>query len=96
MRKYLTDRDTWIRGFFMLLFSLLLFALAHSPIRIVISAIVLFQFGTMLLVGKPNQRLLDFGYSLAIYAFQIITYLTYNTDKKPFPFSDWPNRSTQP
>ena len=96
MKKYLTDRDTWIRGFFMLLFSLLLFALAYSPIRIVISAIVLFQFGTMLLSGKPNQRLLDFGYSLAIYAFQIITYLTYNTDKKPFPFSDWPNRSTQP
>jgi len=96
MRKYLTDRDTWIRGFFMLLFSLLLFALAYSPIRIVVSAIVLFQFGTMLLVGKPNQRLLDFGYSLAIYVFQIIAYLTYNTDKKPFPFNDWPNRSTQP
>jgi len=96
MKKYLTDRDIWIRGFFMLLFSLLLFALTYSPIRIVISAIVLFQFGTMLLVGTPNQRLLDFGYSLAIYAFQIISYLTYNTDKKPFPFNDWPNRSTQP
>jgi len=96
MRKYLTDRDTWIRGFFMLLFSLLLFAMTYSPIRIVISAIVLFQFGTMLLVGTPNQRLLDFGYSVAIYTFQIIAYLTYNTDKKPFPFSDWPNRSTQP
>jgi hypothetical protein len=95
MKKFFIDRDTWARGFFMLLFSLLLFALAYSPVRIIIGATVLFQFGAVLFVGTPNQRLLDFGYSLAVYAFQIITYLTYNSEKKPFPFSDWPDHSTQ-
>lgn len=39
---------------------------------------------------EPNQRLRGFGLSLAIYLRQILDYLLFNSDRKPFPFDDWP------
>jgi hypothetical protein len=44
----------------------------------------------VLFTGKPNERLSRFGLSLAIYTYQIVSYLTFNTERQPFPFTDWP------
>jgi len=91
MKEHLLSFSTWLRGFFMLVFIAI-----YMVLRLVILAVVLFQFGSMLLTGQLNERLLSFADSLSLYAFQIIRYLTYNSDEKPFPFRSWPKPSEAP
>lgn len=79
-------RATWIRGLFMLLFAVI-----YSLAELVVLAVAVFQFGSMLLTRRPNERLLEFGRSLSIFMYQIISFFTYNTDRKPFPFDVWPS-----
>ena len=85
MKQSLSDKHSWSRGLFMLLF-LIIFAL----VEIVLWGVVLFQFGHLIFTGRINQRLLDFGDDLRIYASDTIAYLTFNTDARPFPFDEWP------
>ncbi len=78
-------RETWVRGLFMLLFGLV-FWIAEF-LMVMVAA---FQFGFVLFTGRTNERLLDFGDDLSRLFYQLVRYLTFNTDEKPFPFSDWP------
>jgi len=46
----------------------------------------------VLFTGETNKLLEKFGQSLAAYTYQIIRYLTFNTEERPFPFDlDWPS-----
>ena len=86
LAQNLKSRATWLRLFFMLVMALL-----YSVSRVVIGALVLLQFFWVLFTGRSNVRLLNFGQSLATYTYQIVRYLTYNTEERPFPFdADWP------
>ena len=38
----------------------------------------------------PNPRLTAFGRSLGLYVQQNANFLSFVTEEKPFPFSDWP------
>ena len=40
--------------------------------------------------GKPNESLQGFGDSLSQYIAQIGRFATFNTERKPWPMSDWP------
>jgi len=45
-----------------------------------------------LIKGEVNEELRDVGHSIATYMYEIIRYLTFNTDDKPFPFGTaWPS-----
>ena len=55
-----------------------------------IALIALFQFLCTLIAGKPNDNARCFGKDLSLYAAEIIQFLSYNTDRKPWPFSPWP------
>lgn len=86
LAQNLKSRSTWLRLFFTLVMALL-----YSVSRVVIGAVVLLQFFWVLFTGRTNVRLLSFGQSLATYTYQIVRYLTYNTEERPFPFdADWP------
>ncbi len=86
MEKNVTSRSTWLRLIFMIVFGFL-----YGLSRIVIAAVVVIQFFYVLLTGEANDQLKKFGHSLAIYSYQIINFLTFNTEKKPFPFdASWP------
>jgi hypothetical protein len=86
MEKNVTSRSTWLRLIFMILFGFL-----YGLSRIVIAAVVVIQFFYVLLTGETNDQLKKFGHSLAVYSYQIINFLTFNTEKKPFPFdASWP------
>ncbi len=85
MKEHLLSGSTWLRGLFMLLF-----AFAYYFAVMVTGVIVLFQFGFLLFTGKHNENLLEVGQSLSAYIYQILRYLTYNSDEKPFPFQAWP------
>src|SRR4051812_44007220 len=43
-----------------------------------------------LINGAPSVELSRFGGGLALFAQQVIEYLTFRTERLPFPFSDWP------
>ncbi|MDH5649124.1 MAG: DUF4389 domain-containing protein [Gammaproteobacteria bacterium] len=85
------SHTTWIRVAYMLVFVVI-----YSITEILITAVVLFQILSHLIFGQSNEKLLGFGRSLAIFVYQIIQFLTYNTDDKPFPFGDWPDISAGP
>lgn len=85
LEEHIKSRSTWLRLLFMILFLAL-----WSISRILVLAVVVLQFFWVLFTGDTNQRLLALGGSLATYSYQIIAYLTYNTEEQPFPFSDWP------
>lgn len=74
--------DDLIRGAFMILF----FVLARF-VAVLVALIALFQFISTLITRKPNDNLKDFGKNLSLYAAEIIQFLSYNSDRKPWPFS---------
>ena len=75
----------------MRLVFMLIIALLYSVSRIVVTAVIVFQFFWVLFSGEKNEKLQYLGQSLADYTYQIVLYLTFNTEERPFPFDlDWP------
>jgi len=86
LEKNIKSRSTWLRLFFMVILAIL-----YALSRLVIAAVVVIQFFYVLLQGEKNDSLLALGHSLAIYSYEIVDYLTFNRDVKPFPFdAKWP------
>ena len=79
------DRSVWMRGLYMLIFMFFL-----GVAKFVTYAVVLFQFLTVLFTAEPNRRLVEFGQSLSTYQYQIMIFLTYNSEERPFPMGEWP------
>lgn len=90
IKQHMKQQSTWMRGFY-----ILIFAFIYSITKVVLAAVVLFQFLTTLFTGEKNERLLEFGNNLSTFIYQIVTYLTYNSDNKPFPFDEWPGNTKQ-
>lgn len=84
VKRNVTARTTWVRLLFMALFGVV-FWLLHCVLAVVVGL----QFLIVLATGSPNKRLLTFGHELGIYYHDIVVFLTFKTDAKPFPFSDW-------
>lgn len=82
----LKSKSLWMRLLFMLIVVFL-----YSVSRIVVGAVVIMQFAWMLFSGKTNDKLLELGKSLAVYTEQVIMYLTFNSEQRPYPFDlEWP------
>jgi len=82
------DKKVWLRGLYMLIFILLL-----SIVKFVAFAVIFFQFLSVLFTAKSNTQLLTFGLSLSLYQYQIMMFLTYNSEDHPFPMAKWPEPS---
>ena len=91
LKQHLTASDTWLRGFY-----IVLFAIIYSLAEILVVAVVLFQFLATLVRGERNARLLDFGRDLSTYMYQILCYVTFNGDTRPYPFGEWPHGEPEP
>jgi len=74
--------DDLIRGAFMLLFFI-----AARIVAVIVCFIGLVQFLFTLITRKPNDNLKKLGKDLSVYAAEIIQFLSYSTDRKPWPFS---------
>ena len=83
--KGLRSKTTWLR----LLFTILFLAI-WAVSRLIFATVVTLQVGFLLLGGAANARLATFGQGLAAYSGQLVAYLTFATDDKPFPLGDWP------
>jgi len=86
LKENVKNSSVWKRLLFMLLFGVL-----YSVAEVVLVAVVLFQFLTVLFTGNKNDKLLEFGGEISAYIFQLLRYLTYNSELRPYPFSDWPS-----
>ncbi len=75
----------WLRGLYMLLFALL-----YSVAEVVLWTVVLVQFIYRIFNDETQPRLLELGASVAQYIYQVLRFLSFNTEVMPFPFSDWP------
>jgi len=85
----LKRRSPWVRLVFMAL-CVAIFMIA----RIVFGAVVVFQFVWVLFTAETNKQLTGLGQSLATYTYQIMRYLSFNSEDKPFPFNaEWPTGS---
>ncbi len=78
--------EHWLRFVFMVLFAIIV-----SIAGYVMMALVLLQFLLSLITGEANDNLREFGGRLSQYIYQILRFLTYNSQDKPFPFADWPD-----
>ncbi|HYW03526.1 MAG TPA: DUF4389 domain-containing protein [Gammaproteobacteria bacterium] len=85
IREHVRDRGTWLRLFYIVLFAVIL-----NIASAVLAAAVIIQFGFVLLTGQPNGNLAHLGRTLARFVADVVLYMTFNTDDRPFPFSEWP------
>jgi len=88
-KRHLADRNIWVRGLYMLFY-----ALAYAVAEALATLLVLFQFIHTLFTGRVNEQLQQFGANLAAYLYEILQYVTFNSEFQPFPFSDWPSTAT--
>ena len=86
IEKNLKSRTTWLRLVFMCVYGLL-----AGLAGMVASVVIVLGFLMVLFTGEVNRELRQLGQGIASYLFQIIRYLTFNTNDKPFPFGlAWP------
>ena len=86
LEENLKSGATWSRFLFMVISGILI-----SVAGMVGTVVVTFGFFWVLFTGEVNQQVRQVGQSLASYIYEIIRYLTFNTDDRPFPMGgNWP------
>ena len=79
-------KQSWIRIILMVVFAVVLYLAIPLVLLVLMIAQVLF----VLITGESNANLRSLGAALSTYIFQIVQFMSYVTDVKPFPFSDFP------
>jgi hypothetical protein len=90
VKENVKNVDVWIRGLFIIIFGVILYFLFG-----IIWLLVIFQFLTKVFTGDLNEQLSKFSMSLTRYAFQILNYITFQSEQRPFPFSPWPESNVE-
>jgi uncharacterized membrane protein len=71
---------------------MIVFGITWSIAVFVTSAVVVVNFFYVLFTGKTNNRLTEFGQSLATYLYQVARFMTFNSETRPFPIDEeWPS-----
>lgn len=87
-RKWLAQRrDDWIRAVFMIVYMIIF----HVAFTMLIWALILAQFACRIVMGKANDSLSRAGGQLSDYSREIIRFVSYKSETKPWPFSDSKN-----
>lgn len=81
----LTRPSQWLRIAYMLALAVALYVAG-----IVLALLCVAQAIFSLLTGNDNENLRALGKDLSTYVYQILEFLSYNSELKPFPFSPYP------
>jgi hypothetical protein len=73
------SRSTWLRLVFMVVFYV---------IGTVVTAVLSVVVALGLFTGEKNAQLQQAGQVIAAYLYEIVRYLTFNSEDKPFPFGN--------
>jgi len=90
IKTNLKNTNTWLRLLFMALFGAFYFLAIF-----VFGALLAFQILVALLTGKPNERIRQFHAQLVKYIYQVLRYVSFGTEERPFPFSEWPDEAPE-
>lgn len=85
IKDNIKQQSTWIRGLYMVLFSIF-----YTIADFVLFAVVVFQFILKLFTGDTNDRLRNLGLSISTYIYEILQFLSFNSEQHPYPFGSWP------
>lgn len=91
IKTNLLNADTWLRLLFMLLFGAILYVVGA-----VFCILVVLQFLIVLVSGSRNVNLNRLAIMLGSYLLEIVDFLTFATERKPFPFADFPDDEREP
>lgn len=85
VQENVKNPDTWLRGLFIVVFGIIFYAL-----YLIIWLLVVFQFVVKVVTGNINTNLLGFSDGLTQYAYQVLRYMTFQSEERPWPFAPWP------
>ncbi len=85
MRELPLEPQIPTNAFLRLLFMVIFFAL-FGAVRILAWLVVLFQFLSHLFTGRVTERGSRWGKALSDWIHQMLLFMTYNTERMPFPF----------
>jgi hypothetical protein len=85
IKSHLKNVNQWTRIVYMILFTVI-----FNVASFVIGVVVLVQALFAILTGGQNANVQKLGSGLAQFISEIVSYLTYTTEEKPFPFKSWP------
>lgn len=91
VKRNLLSADQWLRMFLMVCYLVVAWV-----VGIVLVVVMVAQTLVVLITGELNVNLQRFGAITAGYLYQIVMYLVYGTDEKPFPFSPLPAAESEP
>ncbi len=69
---------------------ILLYLIIGRFISVILFVVAITQYIYTWLTGEPNEKILEFTDGLSEYAKQLVSYVGFNSDEKPWPFGDWP------
>jgi len=91
IEENLKSKATWTRLLFMVICCFLV-----SISGFVGTFVVILGFLWLLFTGEVNRQLQQVGQSLATYIYEIVRFLTFNTEDKPFPLGgEWPSGNAE-
>lgn len=79
-----TNKNLWMR-----ILSMLVLFFAYGVARFVLGATVILQVLFTLFTGSNNEPLRETGNILTNYIYEILLFLTFNSESRPFPFRSW-------
>ncbi|MEA2046996.1 MAG: DUF4389 domain-containing protein [Campylobacterota bacterium] len=68
----------------------ILYLIIGRFISMVLFVVTVTQFIYSWLGGEPNQKILLFTKGMSEYTKQLVAYVGFNSDEKPWPVGDWP------
>lgn len=69
----------------------ILYLIIGRFIAMVLFVIAVCQFIYSWVIGEPNDKLLHFTAGLAEYSKQLVSYVGFNSEEKPWPAGEWPS-----
>tara|TARA_B110000495_G_C22905032_1_gene528230 strand:+ start:182 stop:520 length:339 start_codon:yes stop_codon:yes gene_type:complete len=85
LKENLAKQSKWLRLLWMVAFSFVYYVAIG-----ILWLIVVTQFLFSLFTNNPNENILKLSNGFRNYMVQILDFITYQSDDKPFPFSDFP------
>ena len=85
LKNNFLSTSLWLRIFYMIIF----YVVSKVVVFLILLITVVSTLGK-LVTGQLIQPIYNFSHGLNLYLLQIIEFLTFRIEDKPFPFSDWP------
>tara|TARA_Y100000816_G_C25920499_1_gene480030 strand:- start:103 stop:423 length:321 start_codon:yes stop_codon:yes gene_type:complete len=88
LTENIKEPSTWVNFFLKVIY--LIFLNFIIPFLGFITLLqLLFSLGSK----KPNDNLISFSKKISIYIYQIINFITYSSDERPWPFNPFPDKA---